>query len=100
VVGFQTLTEFMTTYHRELPGGGFVQVEEVSPGDEGAHRVNVSVERRADPSRRSGHQPPVIASAEGASRQGVFRQLLEIANDNVAIARALLRWQSDGRARF
>jgi hypothetical protein len=87
------------TYQRELPGGGFVQVEEDSTGD-GSHRATVSVERRSDPVRREGHQPPVIASAEGASRQGVFRQLLEIANDNVAIARALLRWQSDGRARF
>jgi hypothetical protein len=58
------------------------------------------VERRSDPSRRDGHAPPVIASAEGASTHSVFRQLLEIASDNVAVARALLRWQSNGKARF
>jgi hypothetical protein len=90
----------MTRYQRELPGGGFVQVEEDSTGGDGTHRVVVLVERRTDPARRDGHRPPIIASAEGASSQGVFRQLLEIAGDNVAVARALLRWQSDGRARF
>jgi hypothetical protein len=30
----------------------------------------------------------------------VFAQLLAIAADNVAVARALLKWRSDGRARF
>jgi hypothetical protein len=87
-------------YQRELPGGGFVNVHEepAAPGE--PRRGHVLVERRTDPSRRDGHEPPVIASAEGASTHSVFRQLLEIASDNVAIARALLRWQSDGKARF
>ena len=87
-------------YQRELPGGGFVNVNEdpASPGE--PHRAHVLVERRSDPARRDGHEPPVIASAEGGSTNSVFRQLLEIASDNVAIARALLRWQSDGKARF
>jgi hypothetical protein len=87
-------------YQRELPGGGYVHVHE-DPAEDGApHRARVLVERRTDPARRTGHEPPVIASAEGSSTHSVFRQLLEIASDNVAIARALLRWQSDGKARF
>lgn len=89
-----------TLYQRELPGGGYVHVQEDAETPSGTHRAHVAVERRTDPSRRQGHAPPVIASAEGTSRQGVFRELLEIAADNVAVARALLRWQSDGRARF
>jgi len=89
-----------TLYQRELPGGGYVHVRADDEAATGTHRAHVSVERRSDPSRREGHAPPVIASAEGTTRQDVFRELLEIAADNVAVARALLRWQSDGRARF
>ena len=87
-------------YRRELPGGGFVDVQEEPDVDGPVHRGQIAVERRSDPSRRDGHEPPVIATAEGNSTHSVFRQLLEIASDNVAIARALLRWQSDGKARF
>ena len=87
-------------YQRDLPGGGFVNVAE-DPAQAGAvRRAHLLVERRSDPSRRDGHEPPVIATVEGTSSHSVFRQLLEIATDNVEIARALLRWQSDGKARF
>lgn len=85
-------------YERKLPGGGFVQVEEDAVDD--VHRGRIAVERRADPDRRDGHVPPIIASAEGASSQNVIRQLLEIASDNVAIARELLRMHTGGRAHF
>lgn len=71
-----------------------------SPSTSGTHRAYVAVERRTDPARRDGHTPPVVASAEGGTRQSVFAQLLAIAADNVAVARALLRWKSDGKARF
>ena len=87
-------------YRRELPGGGYVDVHEDGRVERDGHMGHISVERRSDPTRRDGHAPPVIASAEGKSTHSVFRQLLEIASDNVAIARALLRWQSDGKARF
>lgn len=88
-----------TLYRRELPGGGFVNVDVDPPSAEGLHRAYVAVERRSDPARRDGHVPPVVASAVG-TRQNVFAQLLSIAADNVAVARALLRWRSDGKARF
>jgi hypothetical protein len=87
-------------YRRELPGGGFVVVREEADLQSDVHRAHVTVERRSDPARRDGHFAPIVASAEGPSTHSVFRQLLDIATDNVAIARALLRWQSDGKARF
>lgn len=87
-----------TLYRRTLPGGGYVNVAAESPSVPGTHRAYVAVERRADPIRREGHIPPVVAAAEGTTHQTVLAQLLEIAADNVAVARALLRWQSGGRA--
>ncbi|HEX4933598.1 MAG TPA: hypothetical protein VFV33_10500 [Gemmatimonadaceae bacterium] len=87
-------------YQRELPGGGFVHVEEESLRDTETHRAHVTVERRTDPTRRDGHEPPVIARAEGRSSQSVFGELLRIAQDNVAIAKALLRLRGDGTAKF
>lgn len=85
----------MLLYSRELPSGGFVLIE-ADNAEGGLHHAFVAVERRSDPSRRAGHEPPVIAEAHGASRTVVFKELYEIACDNVAIARALLRWQSRG----
>lgn len=87
-----------TLYRRALPGGGYVNLATRAPTASGVYAAYVAVERRVDPARREGHEPPVVASAEGATRQTVFAQLLEIAADNVAVARALLQWQSDGRA--
>ena len=86
-------------YQRVLPGGGYVHVEE-EPGPDEVHRAHVAVERRGDPTRRAGHEPPVIAVAEGPTAQSAVRQLMEIANDNVEIARALLRLRPDGLAKF
>lgn len=88
-------------YQRELPGGGFVHVEEEqSTRDTDTHRARITVERRTDPSRRDGHEPPIIASAEGTAPNDVHEELLKIAQDNVAIAKALLRLRSDGKAQF
>lgn len=91
--------ESRVVYQRELPGGGFVHVEEEGLGNTETRRAVVTVERRTDPTRRDGHEPPVIASAEGRS-QGVFGELLRIAQDNVAIAKGLLRLRGDGKAKF
>lgn len=88
-------------YRRNLPGGGFVNIEaEVGVAGDRLHRAVITVERRSDPARRDGHSPPIVAVAEGPSPQHVFTQLLDIAADNIAIARALLRSQADGRPRF
>ncbi len=92
--------ESKVVYQRELPGGGFVHVEQEDLENTQTHRAHITVERRTDPTRRDGHEPPVIASAEGRSSQNVFGELLRIAQDNVAIAKALLRLRGDGRAKF
>ena len=89
-----------TLYRRTLPGGGYVNVDVEAPSASGVHRAYVAVERRSDPFRRDGHAPPIVAQAEGGTRQSVFAQLLAIAADNVSVARALLRWKSDGKAQF
>ncbi|HNV76055.1 MAG: hypothetical protein IPF87_13255 [Gemmatimonadetes bacterium] len=94
------MTESKIVYQRELPGGGYVHVEEESLQDTETHRAHVTVERRTDPTRRDGHEPPVIARAEGRSPQSVFGELFRIAQDNVAIAKALLRLRGDGTAKF
>jgi hypothetical protein len=78
-------------YSRELPSGGFVMIEADAEG--GVHHAFLAVERRSDPSRRAGHEPPIIAEARGTSRATVFRELYAIARDNTAISRALLRRQ-------
>jgi hypothetical protein len=81
-------------YSRELPFGGFVLIEADS-AEGGLHHAFLAVERRSDPSRRAGHEPPVIAEARGTSRQIVFRELYAIARDNIAISRALLRQREE-----
>lgn len=86
-------------YERPLPGGGFVHVEEAGASDPAVHRVHVAVERRSDPSRREGHEPPVIAAEEGGSLAQLVRRLVAVASDNVEVAKGLLR-RSNGRARF
>lgn len=85
---------------RDLPGGGYVAIEQVKhiDGDREVPRTRVCVERRTASDRRSGHQPPVIAEVEGAASMASFAELYCLAVDNVAIARALLDWQRRGRA--
>ncbi|GAC1318588.1 MAG: hypothetical protein NVSMB22_00600 [Chloroflexota bacterium] len=80
-------------YSRDLPGGGYVAIEAI-PREGPGYSARISVERRADPSRRLGHSPPVIAELQGDSRADVFEELYRIAADNVAVARGILRWQA------
>lgn len=84
---------------RDLPGGGYVAIEQVKhvDGDREVPRTRVCVERRTDEDRRSGHQPPVIAEVEGHGSAATFAELYCLAVDNVAIARALLDWQRRAR---
>ena len=82
-------------YIRELPGGGFVSIQAASAADLAAPcRGELCVERRSIADRRDGHQPPVVLAATGPDQQSVFDRLIEIANSNVAVAAALLRWQA------
>ena len=83
-------------YSRDLPGGGFVAIDAVaaSPGQ----HARLWVERRADPLRRAGHLPPIIAECAAEDAESALAALQPIASDNLVLALAIRRWQAD-RAR-
>jgi hypothetical protein len=85
-------------YTRELPGGGFVTIEGQPVPDGIPFHGALTVERRSDPERRSGHVPPVVLEADGATPDEVLDRLVEVANNNVAVATALLKWQASRAA--
>jgi len=112
-------------YRRPLPGGGYVAIDSTpepstdkssdKPNDKSTDqsagapkdgkpaivRAQVLVERRSDPGRRVGHVPPVVAETVAEDVEHAIDELRKIAADNVAVARALQRWQarrSDGGA--
>lgn len=87
-------------YRRELPGAGYVAIDLTEPHDESesvrtsaGSRIRVSVERRADEQRRSGHHPPIVAEFTGDDGAPEVGELYRMAADNVALARALMEWQ-------
>jgi hypothetical protein len=82
-------------YSRSLPGGGYVSIESAPESSGSPHiRAMLLVERRADPTRRVGHQPPVVAETVAIDSQHALDELFAIAANNVEVARALQRWQS------
>ena len=91
-------------YRRELPGGGFVAIDvhrgsmrstEVrGPSDRAVPSTRVYVERRSEEDRRSGHEPPIVAEIMGEASPSEVGELFRMASDNVALARALLAWQT------
>jgi hypothetical protein len=87
-------------YHRQLPGGGYVEIEMelMSSGEPARPRGRLIVERRTDHGRRLGHQPPVVADLQHDDADALMTELYRLAHDNAAIARGLMQWQS-ARAR-
>lgn len=83
-----------TLYIRELPGGGYVSIQGGEPEGATPFHAALCVERRSVADRRDGHLPPVVLETTGSDRKSVFDRLVEIANSNVAVASALLRWQA------
>jgi len=83
-------------YTRELPGGGYVTIDSVADG-RGLH-ARLWVERRADPTRRSGHLPPVIAECDATDPDSALGELRPLAQDNLSLALAIRRWQVSRRA--
>ena len=81
-------------YWRELPGGGFVALDIVPQAAGDGFVGTITVERRADATRRSGSAPPVIAEACGRTTEVLLHRLLPIARSNPAIGSALLRQRS------
>jgi hypothetical protein len=92
-------------YRRELPGAGYVAID-VAHDDESessrptqSGRIRLSVERRADENRRSGHHPPIVAEFTGDQRSPEVGELYRMAADNAALARALIEWQGRRQAK-
>ncbi len=83
-------------YQRELPGGGYVKIDVLR--EEEPARTCVFVERRAKHERRPGHQPVIIAEADGDEWSPAFGDLYRMATDNAAIARKLLEIEGPQRA--
>ena len=81
-------------YSRELPGGGYVTIQ-TELSEDASYRGWISVERRSDLGRRDGNAVPVIAEMFGVSADLLYTSLHEIASDNVAVASAIIRWESE-----
>jgi hypothetical protein len=96
VPSYRAMEEFVLLYSRELPGGGVVTIEALPEGSPRC-QARLLVERRSDPKRRYGHTPPVIAEVTALSQAMAFKELYQIASDNVAIARGLIQWQARQR---
>jgi hypothetical protein len=78
---------------RELPGGGFTAIDVSAASgvlSVGSFDGVLVVERRTEP-RRSGHVPPVVAEATGATIELVIRELLPTAESNAALGAALIK---------
>ena len=82
-------------YSRDLPGGGYVAIDAYP--DSRGHHARLWVERRADPARRSGHLPPVIAESDAVDPEAAVAELKPIAADNLALAQAIRSWQARRR---
>jgi hypothetical protein len=82
-------------YTRELPGGGYVAIDVLPAGAGSPAHLRLWVERRADPSRRGGHNPPIVVELDALDSEAARAELERIASDNVAIAQAIRRWQRD-----
>ena len=89
-----------TFYRRPMPGGGYVEVEvealPIGAPEERDRRLRgrIFMERRADPSRRYGHQAPIVAELTGDDRDELMADLFQLAHDNAALARNLMRLQA------
>lgn len=80
-------------YLRQLPGGGYVSIEGYGDGS-APYWGGLCVERRSIADRRDGHPPPVVLETTGPSQEAVFDLLIRVADNNVAVASALRRWQA------
>lgn len=104
-VTMETEVAPMRLYRRDLPGAGYVVIDAThSPaddtsagGDTPRAHIRVYVERRGSEERRAGHAPPVLAEFTGDRGAAEVGELYRMAADNVALARALLEWQSRHR---
>ena len=80
-------------YRRTLPGGGLVMIRaHSSPSPLGRDHVHgeVVVERRAEGSRRRGHDAPIVACADAPTVASVMHELFPVAQSNATLAAGCL----------
>lgn len=83
-------------FARPLPAGGFVAIQAHRPLGT-AYEACVYVERRADPARRAGHAPPVLAEYVGPTRLSVMHELYRVASDDALVAEGVAQWSARRR---
>ena len=83
-------------YRRDLPGGRIVMIS-VAERDPGVVVGHLMMERRTDPTRRSG-QPPVLAEVRGATRAEVLASLRALAESEGEVGRRLDAWVAERSA--
>jgi len=92
------MTDSSNLYERELPGGGYVRIDGIQVS-ENEFRASLRVERRGDTTRRFLHSAPTILECSGRTREEALSRLIGIAEDNVALASAILSWRREGGVR-
>lgn len=99
-------TTLRGVYRRDLPGAGYVAIDVAESDDEGAAAgvresslIRLYVERRGSVERRIGHEPPILAELQWDDSATALAELYRTASDNVALARALLEWQTRRQGR-
>jgi hypothetical protein len=90
--------EVEVIYRRRLATGGEVRIE-ATLTQAMMYRAEVRIERREDPARRAGHEPPPIATYEGPTKLSVMAELHRVAADDALIERAFARWRARRHAR-
>ena len=84
------MTRDLVVYRRDLPGGRIVMIS-IDERDPSAVIGHLLVERRADPTRRSG-EPPVVAEVRGPTRAEVLASLRALAESESALGERLEAW--------
>ena len=89
------MTRGLVVFRRDLPGGRIVilSLDERPDGVVG----RLQLERRADPTRRTG-EPPVVAEVRGETREAVLTELRRVAENDIELAHRFDQWQSTRRA--
>lgn len=81
-------------FRRTLPGGMIVLVS-LSIDTEGVVHGILQVERRLDPSRQLFDTAPVVARAEGRSKDDVLKKLRALAENDAELSAKLAEWEAE-----
>lgn len=80
-------------FRRTLPGGMIVLVS-LAIDKEGVVHGMLQVERRLDPTRQLFDTAPVVARAEGRSKDDVLKKLRALAENDAELSAKLAEWEA------